>query len=112
MFAASYKPGLGLWQFDATFALNGGGRLPQSYTKADGTPSWNDTFKAYPTLNVQVTREFRNFSIYAGGENLTGYKQKHPIVGYDHPWGDSFDPTLVYGPVSGAMFYAGIRAHI
>lgn len=112
LFTASYKPGLGLWQFDATFALNGGGRLPQSYTKADGTPSWNDTFKAYPTLNVQVTREFRNFSIYAGGENLTGYKQKHPIVGYDHPWGDSFDPTLVYGPVSGAMFYAGIRAHI
>ena len=111
MFTASYKPGLGLWQFDATFALNGGGRLPQSYTLADGSASWDNTYKAYPTLNVQVTREFRNFAVYAGGENLTGYKQKHPIIGCENPWSDSFDSTLVYGPISGAMVYAGIRAH-
>ena len=63
------------------------------------------------TLNVQVTREFRNFAVYAGGENLTGYKQKHPIIGCENPWSDSFDSTLVYGPISGAMVYAGIRAH-
>lgn len=111
LFTASYKPGLGLWQFDATFALNGGGRLPQSYTLADGSASWDNTYKAYPTLNVQVTREFRNFAVYAGGENLTGYKQKHPIIGCENPWSDSFDSTLVYGPISGAMVYAGIRAH-
>lgn len=111
LFTASYKPGMGLWQFDATFALNGGGRLPQSYTKADGSAAWKSHYKAYPTLNLQVTREFRHFAIYAGGENLTGYKQEHPIIGCHNPWGDNFDSTLVYGPISGAMFYAGFRAH-
>lgn len=111
LFTASYKPGMGLWQFDATFALNGGGRLPQSYTKADGSTAWKDHYKAYPTLNLQVTREFRHFAIYAGGENLTGYKQENPIIGCHNPWGDTFDSTLVYGPISGAMFYAGFRAH-
>ena len=53
----------------------------RSYTLADGSASWDNTYKAYPTLNVQVTREFRNFAVYAGGENLTGYKQ---TVSYTH----------------------------
>lgn len=112
LFALSYKPGMGLWQFDATLAINGGGRLPEPYTLEDGTASWKRTYHAYPTLNVQVTREFRHFAIYAGGENLTGYKQSHPIIGCHNPWGDSFEPTLIYGPTSGAMAFIGIRAHI
>lgn len=111
LFTVSYKPGMALWQFDATLALNGGGRLPEPYTLPDGSPSWQRTYSAYPTLNAQVTREFRHFSVYVGGENLTGYKQKHPILGGDNPWSEGFEPTMVYGPVSGAMAYVGIRAH-
>ncbi len=103
---------MGLRQPDATLAVNGGGRLPQNYTTSDGTPSWPDTFKAYPTLNAQVTRQFRHFSIYVGGENLTGYKQKNPILGAEQPWSSSFDPTMVYAPVSGAMAYAGVRINL
>ena len=68
----SYKPGLEKWQFDVTLQMNGNGRIPASYIMDDGTSSWNSTFKAYEQLSAQVTRHFRHFSIYAGGENLTG----------------------------------------
>lgn len=109
---ASYKTPLGLWQFDATAVLNGGGRMPEPYTTASGDLSWSHNFKAYGQLNAQVTRYFRHFSVYVGGENLTNYKQKNPIIGYNNPWGNSFEPTMVYGPVQGAMAYIGVRVNL
>ena len=112
LLTASYKTPLGLWQFDATFALNGGGRLPKAYTLADGTSSWKESYPAYGQLNAQVTRTFRHFSVYVGGENLTGYKQKNPIIDAAHPWSSTFDPTLVWGPMQGARGYIGIRYNL
>ncbi len=111
LLTASYKTPLGLWQFDATLQLNGGGRNPDPYTLADGTPSWSPHFSSYEQVSVQVTRWFRHWSIYVGGENLTGFKQKTPIYGSSNPWGKDFEPTLVWGPVEGRMFYAGVRVH-
>ncbi|MBR2229652.1 MAG: TonB-dependent receptor [Prevotella sp.] len=104
---ASYKTPLGLWQFDATLQLNGGGRMP---TPVDGL--WEDRFKAYEQVSAQITRWFRHFSVYIGGENLTGFRQKKTIINAEAPWSNSFDPTMVWGPVHGAMFYAGIRVNI
>lgn len=112
LFTASYKTPLGIWQFDATFQLNGGGRMPTPYQKADGTPSWKPTYNAFGQLSAQVTRWFRHFSVYVGGENLTGYRQETPIFGASNPWGRDFEPTLVWGPMSGAMGYVGIRINI
>ena len=112
LLTASYKTPLGLWQFDATFALNGSGRMPTPYTTAAGTPSWTSNYKAYGQLNAQITRNFRHFSIQVGGENLTNYKQKNPIIGYHTPWAQTFEPTLVYGPVQGAMGYVSIRVNL
>lgn len=106
---ATYATPLEKWQFDVTLQLNGGGRLPLNYVLADGTTSWNPYFKAYPQLSAQVTRNFRGFSVYVGGENLTGYKQPNAVIDFAHPRGSQFDPTLVYGPLDGAMFYAGFR---
>ena len=68
-----------------------------------------EEFPAYPQLNLQVTREFRHFSLYVGGENLTNYRQPNPVVNATNPWAATFDPTLVWGPVHGIMAYAGIR---
>ena len=112
LLTASYKTPLGLWQFDATFQLNGGGRMPDPYTKADGQLAWDKRFPAYGQLNAQVTRWFRHFSIYIGGENLTGYRQDNPIINASDPWSSEFDPTMVWGPVHGRMFYAGIRINL
>ena len=109
---ASYKTPLGLWQADVTLQMNGGGRMPTPYQLADGTPSWQSTYNSYAQLNAQVTRWFRHFSVYIGGENLTDFKQKNPIIDAANPWGDRFDATMIWGPVSGAMAYAGIRINI
>ncbi len=121
---ASYKTPLGLWQFDATLQLNGGGRMPtpephpltpspngEGGASGDGTPSWDSRFGAYEQVSAQITRWFRHFSVYIGGENLTGFRQKQPIINAADPWSSTFDPTMVWGPVQGAMFYAGIRVN-
>ena len=108
LLTASYKPGTGLWQFDVTAQLNGGGRLPQTSNLKSQTSNLT-TFPAYGQLAAQVTRWFRHFSVYVGGENLTGYRQQHPVIGADDPWGPSFDATQVWGPVHGALLYAGVR---
>ena len=102
----SYKTPLELWQFDLTLQLNGGGRLPQTLV---ASPT---SFHSYEQLNFQVTRWFRHFSIYAGGENLTGFRQKQIILNAEDPWSSTFDPTLVWGPVHGALGYVGIRINI
>lgn len=104
---ASYKTPLGLWQIDATLQLNGGGRMP---TPVDGL--WSERFGAYEQVSAQITRWFRHFSIYIGGENLTGFHQKQAIINATNPWSSSFDPTMIWGPVHGAMYYAGIRINI
>lgn len=105
----NWTPLMKLWQFDVTLAINGGGRMPKPYTLADGSLSWEKEFPAYPQLSAQVTREFKHFSVYLGGENLTNYKQKNPIINAGNPWGGDFEPTLVWGPVHGVMVYAGVR---
>lgn len=112
LFTASYKTPLALWQFDATVQLNGGGRNPDPYLLADGTPSWSPGFHSFEQVGAQITRWFRHWSIYVGGENLTGFKQKTPIYDAAHPWGRDFEPTLVWGPVEGRMFYAGVRVKL
>ena len=107
LITASYKTPLGIWQFDATLQLNGGGRMP---TPVDGL--WESRFRSYERVSAQITRWFRHFSVYIGGENLTGFRQKQPIINATDPWSSTFDPTMVWGPVHGAMFYAGIRVNI
>ena len=112
LLTASYKTPLGLWQIDATLQLNGGGRLPRPYTLADGTESWQRTFKSFEQVSAQVTRWFRHFSIYVGSDNITNFTQKTPIYHADHPWSSQFDPTMVWGPTDNRNFYAGIRVNL
>lgn len=112
LLTASYKTPLELWQFDVTFQLNGGGRMPQPYVTDNGTLSWQNSFPAFGQLSAQVTRWFRHWSVYVGGENLTAYRQKNPIIGASDPWSQTFDPTMIWGPVHGAMAYMGVRINI
>ncbi|MCH5235789.1 MAG: TonB-dependent receptor [Muribaculaceae bacterium] len=109
LFTVSYSTPMDIWQFDLTLQLNGGGRMPAPYLMGNGQWSWDERFPTYPMLNFQATRWFRHFSIYAGAENITNYRQKNPIIGSADPWGQDFDSTMVWGPIDGIMFYAGIR---
>lgn len=101
-----WNPDMGIWQLDISCAINGSGRNP---TPSATDPLWEKRYKAYATLNAQLTRNFRHWSVYIGGENLTGYRQKNPIIGASDPWGPDFDATLVHGPLHGALIYAGVR---
>lgn len=94
----SYKTPLEFWQFDLTGQLNGKGEL------YDQT-----AYPSYFQLQAQVTREFRHFSLYIGGENLTNYRMKNPVIHASDPWSPTFDATQVWGPTDGAMAYIGLR---
>ena len=96
---ATYKTPLEIWQFDVTLQINGDGRMPDGF----------GTFDAYPILNAQILKWFRWGNVYVGAENITNFKQKDPIIGYDDPWGPDFDATMIYGPIDGIMVYAGIK---
>lgn len=102
LLTASYKVPPGLWQFDVMLQQNGGGRMPNDMGR----------FPAFAMLNAQATRWFRHFSVYVGGENLTNYRQPTPVMGADDPWSARFEPTMVWGPVHGITFYAGLRLNI
>ncbi|MGL4852649.1 MAG: TonB-dependent receptor domain-containing protein [Phocaeicola sp.] len=103
---ASYQTPLKKWQFDVTGQFNGGGRLP---TPDAENPLWEENFKGYSILNAQVTRYFRTWSVYLGGENLTNFKQSNPIVDAANPRSNNFDATMVWGPVHGTKLYVGMR---
>lgn len=66
-------------------------------------------YPAHIQLQAQIKREFRLFSLYLGGENLTNYKIDNPIQHAHVPWSTAFDATQIWGPVTGAMAYIGIR---
>ncbi len=103
LFTAAWKPDEERWQFDFTFCLNGPGRLPAQ------VGSGESEFAAYPSLNMQVMRRFRNWSVYLGGENLTNYQQAAPMLSGSTSANPIYDPSLVYGPIRGAMAYIGVR---
>lgn len=109
LFTWNYAPFMGKWQFDATLSVNGGGVMPTPYRMEDGEMSWSEKYPTYCRLNLQVTKNFRHWSVYLGGENVTNYRQKNPIIEAADPWGSNFDATMVWGPLSGAMVYAGVR---
>lgn len=109
--SVSWQPDMSIWQVDLTAAFNGSGRMPRPYELPDGGLSWPRRYGAFTQLNAQVTRNFRHWSVYAGGENLTGYRQKNPIIGANDPFSPGFDATMVYAPLHGALFYVGLRVN-
>ena len=99
----------GSWKFDATYNWIGRQRFPstaqnpQAFQLAVNSPFFS-------TLNAQITKVFSSqFEVYFGGENITNYSQKNPILGAENPFGSNFDTTFVYGPIFGSMYYAGLR---
>ena len=104
----SYATNMKKWQFDFTTQFNGTSRIPGTGTNP---PEYqrNTSSPAYTVLNAQVTKYFKKWNIYLGGENLTNYKQKDPIIAADQPFGKYFDSSMIWGPISGVNIYLGLR---
>lgn len=108
LLSLSYATPFRKWAFDFTGQLNGQTRLPDTrmnppeYQLGQYSPQ-------YFILHAQVSKRFKWFEIYAGGENLTDFIQEDPILAPDDPFGQYFDASMVWGPLLGRRFYAGIR---
>ena len=100
------------WKFDYTFNWIGQQQLPNTLSNPvnDRLPEFSPS---YSLMNAQITRTFSStFEMYIGGENIGNYRQEKSILGSENPFGSNFDSTIVYAPVFGQMYYAGIRFKI
>ena len=100
------------WKFDYTLNWLGKQKLPNtvSYSMIESFPEYSPSFSV---MNMQVTRVFSStFEVYLGGENIGNYKQQKAILGSDNPFGTTFDTSIIYAPIFGQMYYAGLRFKI
>lgn len=95
------------WKFNVNLQVHGPQRLPDM--EANPAADLPEKSPAYCLLNAQITKKFRRWELYVGGENLTNFKQKNPIIAADNPFGENFDATVVYAPITGIMGYVGFR---
>mgnify|MGYP002377862245 CR=1 FL=1 len=102
------------WKLDYTINYVGRKRIPSTienpvqYRMKDYSPG-------YISMNAQLSKSLgknKAFEIYIGGENLTNYFQKNVIIAADEPFGNYFDASMVWGPVSGRLMYGGFRYKI
>lgn len=102
------------WKFDYTISYNGKKRIPGTpgtpvqYQRALSSPD-------YVMMGSQVTKSFGKnnpVDVYVGVENIGNYFQKDVIIAADQPFSPYFDASMVWGPVSGRMFYTGFRFKI
>ena len=110
-----YATAMNKWTFDFTAQLNGPMRIPKYAAQ-----EWNMiTSPVYPMLYAQITRKFKGFDVYAGCENILGYRQHDAIIAADQPFyyydpekpsvANVFDASNVWGPLMGRKFYIGVR---
>lgn len=111
LLSLSYATKFDKWKFDLTGQLNGPARLPDTQKmpvalqQPTQSPVWIN-------LLAQITRKFKHFEIYLGGENLTNFRQTNPIIEPEKPYHTHFDGSMAWGPVTGISVYAGVRMGI
>lgn len=104
----SYSPSSKSWIANMTVQWFGKQEIPYTgnYPTQYQRPSESES---YALVNFQFTKNFRNFEIYAGVENLLNFTQKNPIISPENPFSPYFDTSYIWGPVRGREYYAGLR---
>lgn len=106
-----YKTPNEKWEFNTNMQLVG----KQRFAHLWGNPTHNvdqhiGSTSPYSLLSAQTSYKFSDkFEVYMGCENITGFRQEDPILDWQNPFGDYFDASHVYAPITGAMGYFGIR---
>jgi hypothetical protein len=108
LFNVGYATKFDKWKFDFTTQWIGAKRIPSKFADAGGNRGFTYS-PDYALMNAQVTRSFRKWDVYLGGENLGNFRQADPIVDAGNPFGPNFDASLNWGPIYGRMIYAGMR---
>jgi hypothetical protein len=101
------------WKIDFTANWNGPKRIPSTASNPE-----NYRFEAYSPsffifncqLSKSVGKPYKQWlDLYVGVENVGGFRQNQAIISSDSPFGPYFDSSLVWGPITGRMVYAGVR---
>ncbi|POY36429.1 hypothetical protein C3K47_11840 [Solitalea longa] len=101
------------WNANFTWQWFGSKRLPylnEAYQHE--ISDYKEFSKSYSTINLQLTRHWRNFELYMGAENLFDFRQQNYIVGSGDPNTGFFDASYIWGPIEGRRIYTGFRYKI
>ena len=94
---------------DVTLQWFGKKRIPETLLNPDSLRALAYS-PSFLTMNLQVTRTFmKGIDVYLGIENLFNFRQTNPILDSANPQGPFFDASLIWGPLTGRMIYAGLR---
>lgn len=96
------------WTFDTTLQYVGKQRIPNTKSNPQNL-QLPDFSNPYFLLNAQIAHNFnKNIRAYFGGENLTNYMQKNPILDAQNPFGNYFDGGMIFAPIMSANLYVGL----
>lgn len=109
LFNVGYATNFDKWLINATLHYTGSKKLPATTLYANQLEGEVASSPEYITVNSQVTRNFKNWAMYVGVENLTNYTQENPIIDAENPFGNNFDASVIWGPLMERKFYAGLR---
>lgn len=109
-FNLAYRSRNKRWEYDFTCSIFSPSRLPIQRDMTNDTLLISDMkSRMYPMMNAQITHIYKKFDFYIGGENLTNFRQRDPIIDASNPFGSKFDATNICGPLTGVNIYVGIR---
>lgn len=96
------------WQFDANMHWYGKQRLPDTRNNPENLrrPDYSDP---YSIVGTQARHDRKKIAFFIGCENLFGFRQSRPILGWQQPFARGFDPAFAWGPNRGREFYAGFN---
>ncbi len=100
------------WRFNTSLTWYGKARIPSTAMNdiANQRPAMS---KDYFLLNAQITYTIKKkWDIYIGAENIANQTQANAIIANDAPFNKQFDASLIWGPIRGAMVFAGFRVSI
>jgi hypothetical protein len=105
---------LNKWKFNYTITYNGQKRIPNTSANPVNY-QFEAASPAYINIGAQISKSFGKkypMDFYIGAENITNFFQQNAIIAADQPFNNFFDASMVWGPITGRMFYAGWRFKI
>lgn len=110
LFTVSYATKFEKWKFDLTSQINGSSRISPQEKMPGIVRRDYEKSPVYIVVSAQIQKKFKhNIDVYIGAENLFDFLQKDPLTESFIPYHTHFDTTMIWGPITGRVIYAGLR---
>jgi outer membrane receptor for ferrienterochelin and colicins len=99
------------WMVNTYVQIIGPQRLPDNrYVPHQYTHDFPAESPTFALWNAQITRKFgKQWEVYGGCENITGYQQHHAIMASEEPASPYFNGAQVWAPMMRQVGYLGVR---